>query len=909
VTAEIGSGDRITGDRVTDLSLQVVASGPTEPPPPFTPVTRPWLGSSQKSGLTGFNRLQTQIVKRSLELRRVFSPTFPSDPVALVQADWDAGRVPVLSVKPPPDPDDWIDWGDTLAAPNKFVILTVNHEPENDVGATPEGFKDTFEEMYTRVSSHPQIWSGPIMQAVTATSAGRQGWRDMLDTIQMDILMVDGYNPLNRRSFSQIFNWFALKARSRTDLNTDPSIPGIPWGIPEFATHGTDDERVAWLQAAATYWTNPTNRDLVFGLWFDSDIGDNASYVGWFFEQALPPGWYPQTIEGKGTKLYARSKPEDWAAGIEWVADTKTPAKFNELMNTARRQLGPLLPPDPPPPVQPEFGALPLGQTAYPIPNTGVVYVAPTGSDSGTGAVGNPVATIQRAIDLMPQDGTVVVRAGEYAESLTGKWRTRGKIQAYPGEPVTLMGSDVVTGWTRPDPGLSQYRKTNWLPELDRTMDADVTSGAHPEAAWPDQIWVDDLPLQQVKTLAEVTNSAPDEPGAPGTFFHDLAANTLWIGASPFLKVVRVGRRQIGFSGAQEAAGSALASPRVDLLGLGFKHFVTSPKQYGCVRIHAPDTLVENCHVIGASSSGVFVNNAQGVKILRNTFKDCGQMSVRGYKSPFIEVAYNDVENSNRKLFDTAKAAGGFKIDTHCDGTQVHHNRLTNTRGHAIWLDLSDQYSSVSRNEVFEASSSGIFWEMSSVVQIVGNYLRDCNIGVLVSEAGYAELWNNTFVDNITDWKVQTGPRPNSTFLDIPPFPQTNFKGVNNLFSHSPANNDVRFMMFIDPHNLGHDIDDNVWSSNYSAGWFGTQGTAKVAELELNSGVLTTYASFSAMNTGTGHEANGIFTSGGTDPYLASNRRTAIGGAVASGTPIPDSVRDRLGWDTGQQVTPNRGAF
>jgi parallel beta-helix repeat protein len=878
---------------------------PPPPPPPPTVANRPWIGSSAPEGLTGFNRLQTQIVGRDLELRTVFSSSFVVDPTSLLMPDITAGRVPSYSLKPPSTEAQWDDFAENIEALPGFVIATVNHEPENDAGYSAAQFEDDFSAMYTRCSSVANLWMGPVYMAVTASSPTRQEYRDLLDTMDFDLIQVDGYNQLYKRSFSQIFNWFALKARTRTDLNTDPLIAGVPWAVRETSVHGTDVQRANWVNSARGYWENPVNRDLVAVNWFDSEVGDNAAIVGWRMERALPIGWYAQPIP-PSTKPVARAAPPH---DPEWVEDFLTPAAVRNALATPRRPLGPVIPPPVPPPEPPLYGALALGETNYLIPTSNVKFCSPAGNDTATGTEENPYKTLQKAIDECPQDGTVVMRGGEYPEQVNGKWQTRMTIQAYPGEAPILIGSNVTTGWLQDDTGpggTPRWRKNNWTTEFDETpADPVIIDPAFPESVKPYQVWIDDVALQQVNSLAEVDASAPNEAGAPGTFWQDTAANVLWIGSTPFNKTVRVAVRQRAFVA---SSGGAQGDPRVDLKGIGVFHYATSSKQYGALIINAPDTIVEHCHVIGNSARGIFLNVAEGCKIRQNTIERNGMMGGGSFKSPYLELHNNRIYKNNRKYFETGQAAGGWKHDTDGVGFNCHHNQVHANTGHGLWSDLGSHYTSFWRNDVRDNTSSGIFFELSIVGRIYGNYFRGQSIALLNASSSIVDVWNNTFVDNTRHWWVRHDDRPETQLPVERQFTQGTYRGGNNVFCNYIADNNARLVSEDDPHGGTMDIDEKDWQINYSAAYRLTAGTSKYADVLLSTG-QTTYATQDDLQSATGREVNGIWQDGGADPYLQGDKSTPIvlGPLIESGEPAPDYVGLNLEWTVEQIATPNRG--
>ncbi|MEX0330064.1 MAG: right-handed parallel beta-helix repeat-containing protein [Puniceicoccaceae bacterium] len=83
-------------------------------------------------------------------------------------------------------------------------------------------------------------------------------------------------------------------------------------------------------------------------------------------------------------------------------------------------------------------------------------FVAPDGLPGAAGTIENPLASIQKAVDLMEPGDVCYIRAGTYREEITvAKSGSAGKpirLEAYSGELVILDGTEVIHGeWTRHD--------------------------------------------------------------------------------------------------------------------------------------------------------------------------------------------------------------------------------------------------------------------------------------------------------------------------------------------------------------------------------------------------------------------------------------------------------------------------
>jgi hypothetical protein len=80
-------------------------------------------------------------------------------------------------------------------------------------------------------------------------------------------------------------------------------------------------------------------------------------------------------------------------------------------------------------------------------------YVSPSGSDAAAGTQAAPFATVQFGVGKLNPGDVLVLRAGDYHESVTvtqsGTSAAPILIQSYPGETAVLVGSRPVAGsWT-----------------------------------------------------------------------------------------------------------------------------------------------------------------------------------------------------------------------------------------------------------------------------------------------------------------------------------------------------------------------------------------------------------------------------------------------------------------------------
>jgi hypothetical protein len=122
-------------------------------------------------------------------------------------------------------------------------------------------------------------------------------------------------------------------------------------------------------------------------------------------------------------------------------------------------------------------------------------YVATNGNDGAAGTIEAPFATIQHGVDQLAAGDSLYIRVGRYHEAvsingLSGSHAAPITIQSYPGETVTLDGSEAITNsWSLYTGNIYTTTLTNdiWQLFVDDEM---MTSARWPNAdAWSSAMW------------------------------------------------------------------------------------------------------------------------------------------------------------------------------------------------------------------------------------------------------------------------------------------------------------------------------------------------------------------------------------------------------------------------------------
>lgn len=382
-------------------------------------------------------------------------------------------------------------------------------------------------------------------------------------------------------------------------------------------------------------------------------------------------------------------------------------------------------------------GAASIGSASYPVP-AGAVIVSPTGSDSGPGNEAAPLATVTRALAVVPDGGTVVLRGGTYHESLTIQGKTV-TIQNYPGEAAWLDGSVPVSGWVA-DGGV--WRKDGWTTRFDSsptyTRGAPdgtspgwqfVNTSTYPMAAHPDQVFVDGKALRQVQDRDQVS---------AGTFFLDTSTSQLYLGSNPDGHTVDASTliKAMTIRGANSV-----------IRGIGIRRYSPSVFHVGAVTVEAQGVRLENVALMDSATTGLSVQKPD-VTLDRVTVERSGMLGIQSRYADRETFSSVLVANNNVEHFNISPNAGGVKI-TSTRGITVRNSSISNNLGHGFWEDMSC-YDTVIRASQFNGNAGdGLFLELSAKA-VIGDSLVSGNqgFGIKVNNTSNVRIWNNTLTQN-----------------------------------------------------------------------------------------------------------------------------------------------------------------
>lgn len=366
------------------------------------------------------------------------------------------------------------------------------------------------------------------------------------------------------------------------------------------------------------------------------------------------------------------------------------------------------------------------------------LHVAGRGNDDARGSERRPLRTIGEALDRARDGSTIVVHRGVYRESVKIEGLTGITLTAAPGDRVWLDGSRRVRRW---EPTGSAWVSTGWTSEFDASPtytwgeeDSDeahwqFVDPAHPMAAHPDQVWIDDVAQAQVGSLAAV---------GPGRFYVDEEADRLYLGSDPTGRDVRASVLAKGLS--VRASGT-----RVD--GIGVRRFASSVPHMGTVTVEAPWVRLVDVSIEQNATTGLHVMEPNvrltGVSLVRN-----GMMGLTTNGADHLRIDRLRAIGNNRERFNYSPAAGGVKLGR-SRHIVVRDSVFRGNLGTGLWFDESVVDVEVLSSRLTRNAGHGLSLELSGDVLVAGNVLaRNGGNGIKVNDTSDVEIWNNTFAGN-----------------------------------------------------------------------------------------------------------------------------------------------------------------
>ena len=369
---------------------------------------------------------------------------------------------------------------------------------------------------------------------------------------------------------------------------------------------------------------------------------------------------------------------------------------------------------------------------------TTTVYVGPGGNDgNGGGDPGDALRSIGEAVRIAPDGATIMIADGIYHETVQ-VFQKAVHLRA-TGSGAVMDGARAVTGWTR-ESGTDRWYTTGWTPQFPRNESVFVDPAA-PEAAYPDQVFLDGIELRQVTTRSAV---------APDSFYHDEGADRLYLGVDPTDRRVEA-----------SALPWALYLNRADgstVRGLTVRRYATPSRDLAAVRAFGDDLLLSDVTVRNNAFNGISVIGDR-VTIADSWVRGNGHTGIHGHLSSDVTIRSTTIERNNAAKFDATHAAGGTKF-TNSSGLRYERNTVRSNGGPGIWTDISSFDIDVVSNLIENNARAGVELELTGRADVIDNIVTgNGEAGIYVLESNDVRVWHNLATDNARDIWALEGPR------------------------------------------------------------------------------------------------------------------------------------------------------
>jgi alpha-N-arabinofuranosidase len=429
-------------------------------------------------------------------------------------------------------------------------------------------------------------------------------------------------------------------------------------------------------------------------------------------------------------------------------------------------------------------------------------FVAPSGNDSNSGNRVAPLRTIQHGAELAMPGDVVTVRAGLYREWVNpprGGVSDKKRIvfQAFPGERVELVGSEMVTNWAKVQDDVWQvvlpnafFGNFNPYNDLIHGDWFEAKGRAHHTGA----VYLNGDWLVEAARLEEVLMPAGTSlsclKGGQALWFAqvDQANTTIWAqfkGVNPNEQLVEINVRRTVFYPDQPSrnyitvrnlvmrqAATPWAPPTAEQVGLIGTHWskgwiiennVISHSICSGVALGKYGDLWDNTSANTAEGYVKTIERAMdngwnrqtiGHHIVRNnTISHCEQTAIVGsLGAAFSTISGNTIHDIHvRKLFTGAEMAG-IKFHGAIDAV-IRSNHIYRTCL-GLWLDWMAQGTRVSGNLFHDNSGQDLFVEVDHGPFMVDNNLFLSKVNLLdMSEGG-------AYAHNLFAGKIVNRPEP-----------------------------------------------------------------------------------------------------------------------------------------------------
>ncbi|MDO4642817.1 MAG: WG repeat-containing protein [Cardiobacteriaceae bacterium] len=417
--------------------------------------------------------------------------------------------------------------------------------------------------------------------------------------------------------------------------------------------------------------------------------------------------------------------------------------------------------------------------TDYAVPTKNVLWVNPDiGNNDAAGTKEKPLKTIHRAVQVTKDGATIVLQSGAYREPHFFITKNNITLQAEPHGNVWIKGSDVIADKRWQAEGnlwkVSGDDLQNFCHVCTLSADPDLAK----MSAYPEQVFINDEPLTQVKTKAEVK---------AGTFFvedktpttlkspknnragYNIGAQdsiTYYLGSNPHAGTVEISQRAraftvVGRNFSMKGINVAQYSPN-QVWGFNDPKMgdISGPVALAIVGDNA---RVENGIFTQNTSAALAALEKPNIRITQNKFIDNGGSGAGGNRANNLVFANNFFSNNNIDGYPTnGSVCGAYCGLSHLKVTHVlnltfRDNIVDDSKNKPAWLGANTREDQLAGfwcdegcintkvvNNFFTNVPTAIIYEVSDSGIIASNIIENSGTGIGIAGSSNTRIYNNT---------------------------------------------------------------------------------------------------------------------------------------------------------------------
>lgn len=309
---------------------------------------------------------------------------------------------------------------------------------------------------------------------------------------------------------------------------------------------------------------------------------------------------------------------------------------------------------------------------------------------------------------------------------------------SFYGEPgAVLSGAEALTSFTQEAP----YWVANVKVEA-RASYRGKCDQEHPACIFPEDLFVDDVPLQRVEQLSSVS---------PGKWYLDYDTGRAYIGDNPNHHKVEISLVAHAFYG---------SAKNVMIQGLTIEKYADTAGK-GAIQGESRGAQRNRGWIVRNNvirfNHGMGISVSDGMQVLNNKINDNGQLGLGGSGSDVL-VDGNEIAYNNYAGYKYGWEAGGAKF-TFTKGLVVRDNFAHNNNGPGLWTDLQNRDVLYDHNRTTANRVAGILHEVSYHAVIRDNTIEKDGFneagqdgpwhggGIVITGSANVEVYGNTVTD------------------------------------------------------------------------------------------------------------------------------------------------------------------